>query len=113
MFQDNGLFTSKLLKVINEPNLNVTDVFKKVKQEVYAESKKSQLPSVEDNSIGGDFYFTGGGTGKSQVNNTPLIISKPEIETTVTDKTFDYGYGIDDSPRRDLRSRSVICSRGR
>ncbi|MBS1557985.1 MAG: caspase family protein [Bacteroidetes bacterium] len=53
----NGLFTSNLLKIINEPNLNITDVFKKVKQEVYTQSEERQLPSVEDNSIGGDFYF--------------------------------------------------------
>jgi len=55
----NGLFTSKFLKVVEEPNLNITDVFKKVKQQMYAESEGKQLPSVEDNSIGGDFYFSG------------------------------------------------------
>ena len=55
----NGLFTSKFLKAINEPGLNISDLLKKVKQDVYAESKQQQLPSVEDNSIGGDFYFTG------------------------------------------------------
>lgn len=54
----NGLFTSKFLKIVNEPGLNITEVFKKVKQEVYAESNQQQLPSVEDNSIGGDFYFS-------------------------------------------------------
>lgn len=53
----NGLFTSKLLKYINEPNLNIDEVFRKVKQEVNAESQGKQLPSVVDNSIGGDFYF--------------------------------------------------------
>src|SRR5258708_7326725 len=69
----NGLFTSKLLDVINEPNLNITDVFRKVKQQVYAESAEKQLPSVEDNSIGGDFYFT-----KKQitVTSTPNSINK-------------------------------------
>jgi hypothetical protein len=54
----NGLFTSKLLKYINEPNLNIGDLLKRVKQDVNAESQGKQLPSVVDNSIGGDFYFT-------------------------------------------------------
>ncbi|MFM9836987.1 MAG: caspase domain-containing protein [Cyclobacteriaceae bacterium] len=54
----NGLFTSKLLKYINEPGLNIGEVARKVKQEVYVESGNKQLPSLEDNSIGGEFYFT-------------------------------------------------------
>ena len=45
------------MKYINEPNLNISDVFRKVKQEVNTESEGKQLPSVVDNSIGGDFYF--------------------------------------------------------
>lgn len=54
----NGLFTSKLLTRINEPGLNITDVLKRVKQDVFAASEEKQLPSLEDNSIGGDFFFT-------------------------------------------------------
>ena len=63
----NGLFTSKLLKYINEPDLNITEVFRKVKQEVNAESEGKQLPSVVDNSIGGNFYFTKGESSYSKV----------------------------------------------
>lgn len=54
----NGLFTSKFLKYIDEPGLNIGEVARKVKQEVYVESGNKQLPSIEDNSIGSDFYFT-------------------------------------------------------
>ena len=54
----NGLFTSKFLKVIDVPGLNITDALKRVKRDVFIESNEKQLPSVEDNSIGGDFYFT-------------------------------------------------------
>lgn len=54
----NGLFTSKFLKYIDEPGLNIGEVARKVKQEVYVESGNKQLPSLEDNSIGSDFYFT-------------------------------------------------------
>ena len=75
----NGLFTSKLLRVLNEPNLNITDVFKRVKQEVYADSKGSQLPSVEDNSIGGDFYFTPGNATTPKVTYSQL--TQPEVRT--------------------------------
>ncbi len=54
----NGLFTSKFLKYIDEPGLNIGEVARKIKQEVYVESGNKQLPSIEDNSIGSDFYFT-------------------------------------------------------
>jgi TPR repeat protein len=64
----NGLFTSKLLKYIDEPNLNVIDVFRKVKVDVNSESGGRQLPSVVDNSLGGDFYFT-----KQQSPNLPPV----------------------------------------
>lgn len=73
----NGLFTSNLLKVINEPNLNITDVFKKVKQEVYKQSGEKQLPSVEDNSIGGDFYFN-----QQQATATTTTPIKPQAPVT-------------------------------
>jgi hypothetical protein len=69
----NGLFTSKIIKYINEPDLNIGDVFKKVKQDVFKESEKAQLPSVEDNSIGGDFFFgsSDGSTGVKVQSGEP------------------------------------------
>ncbi len=68
----NGLFTSKLLNVINEPGLNISEVFKRVKRDVYNESSQKQLPSVEDNTVGGDFYFT------PPVVTTKSVASQPE-----------------------------------
>lgn len=53
----NGLFTSMLLKYINESGLNVGEVFRKVKQGVNSESHGKQLPSIVDNSLGSEFYF--------------------------------------------------------
>jgi TPR repeat protein len=84
----NGLFTSKLLKEINQPGLNITEVLKRVKQDVFAESDEKQLPSVEDNSIGGDFYFTAaqaGSTvsGPAKESISPPV-SKPETVTTLS-----------------------------
>jgi hypothetical protein len=73
----NGLFTSKLLQALKEPGLNITDVFQKVKREVYMESKQAQLPSVEDNTIGGEFFFTPG--DKTLVNQPNTVSQQKEI----------------------------------
>ncbi|CAN5275477.1 hypothetical protein BH09BAC3_BH09BAC3_21570 [soil metagenome] len=84
----NGLFTSKLIKVMNEPNLNITEVFKKVKQQVYIDSKETQLPSIEDNSIGSDFYFISVKGNKPQVNSTGTSVIAIE-------SVPDFGYDKD------------------
>lgn len=54
----NGLFTSKLLKYINEPNLNIEQVFKKVAKDVSEESGDAQRPWISSDYTG-DFYFSG------------------------------------------------------
>jgi len=99
----NGLFTSKFLKVVQEPNLNITDVFKKVKQQVYAESEGKQLPSVEDNSIGGDFYFSGSAitTAANPIYTAPVKeeqTANVAVSSEPVSKPFDYGYGSNDAP---------------
>ena len=53
----NGLFTSKLLKFLAEPNLNIEQVFKKVAAEVAHDSNDSQRPWIASDYTG-DFYFT-------------------------------------------------------
>jgi uncharacterized protein (TIGR02145 family) len=97
----NGLFTSKLLKYINEPNLNIEEVFKRVKQEVNAESGGKQLPSVVDNSIGGDFYFTKAGNSPIADALPPAgaVLVNPEspIDRKEVSTGFDYGYGPQDA----------------
>ncbi len=99
-----GLFTSKLAMAIDEPGLNVTDVFQRVKREVYAESNKQQLPSVEDNAIGGDFYFTTGERVISTTGNGPMPVGRTEVVTTA----FDYGYGVSDVPTVTIGSQVWI-----
>ena len=90
----NGLFTSKIIKYIDEPELNIGDVFKKVKQDVFKESDKGQLPSVEDNSIGGDFYFGGTKTAISQPNepvgstSVPAVVTGPVVVYSPYDTIF-------------------------
>ncbi len=85
----NGLFTSRFLRAMNMPNLNITDVLKKVKQDVYGDSKESQLPSVEDNSLGGDFYFT-------PVQGDNVVEVSSSVADPVNDESLlkdDFGYG--------------------
>lgn len=72
----NGLFTSKLLKYINEPNLNIEQVFKLVARDVSAESGEAQRPWITSDYTG-DFYFSGSpkqsGGNVSQTPKDPVI----------------------------------------
>ncbi|PJC86467.1 hypothetical protein CSW98_09660 [Vibrio sp. HA2012] len=52
----NGLYTSHLLEAIRKTNLHLDNVFKFVREKVYAESNERQLPWVS-NSLIGDFCF--------------------------------------------------------
>ncbi|MBS1681901.1 MAG: caspase family protein [Bacteroidetes bacterium] len=108
----NGLFTSKLLKYINEPDLDISDVLRKVKRDVNTESEGKQLPSVVDNSIGGEFYFnktTQVVAPTTTSKPTPSVAAKtngaiknttnPVKQETPTEKNspLDYGYGVEDA----------------
>lgn len=52
----NGLFTSKLLKYMDEPGLNFEQMFKRVASEVDIASEHRQTPWISS-SYTGDFYF--------------------------------------------------------
>ena len=55
---NHGLFTKHFLDNINKPGLPLREVFHNVRQGVYRESNREQLPLVR-NGIGmGEFYFT-------------------------------------------------------
>ena len=54
--QNNGLFTQKLLAAMNEPGLELHDIFNRVKQDVYFGSNKRQNPFTYDD-VAGAFYF--------------------------------------------------------
>jgi Caspase domain len=56
----NGLFTSKLLKYIDTPELNIEQVFKRVAAEVAADSKDAQRPWIASDYTG-DFFFNSSG----------------------------------------------------
>jgi copper chaperone CopZ len=54
----NGLYTSKLLKYMQQEGLSIEDCFKKVRVAVMEVSGKSQVP-WESSSLTADFYFVG------------------------------------------------------
>lgn len=53
---ENGLYTSALLQVLDEPGLKVEEVFKRVRNEVSLASNNAQIP-WESSSLTGDFVF--------------------------------------------------------
>lgn len=53
---EHGLYTAALLKYLKVPGLKVTDLFMKVRQEVWAASAGEQVP-WESSSLTGDFSF--------------------------------------------------------
>ena len=54
---ENGLFTKSLIKHMKK-GLNLSDVFKQTRKEVFYSSKEKQFPAIYDQTIDGDFYFT-------------------------------------------------------
>ena len=60
---DNGLFTSKFVEALGEPDLTASDLFRRVRREVFAASNEEQWPAVYDDLLA-DFVFrpsAGGG----------------------------------------------------
>src|SRR5688572_9812351 len=57
----NGLYTSCLIKYIQEPGLSINEVFQLARKEVKEKSKNAQNP-IEFNQLVGNFYFVSGTT---------------------------------------------------
>jgi len=55
---ENGLFTKYLIKYMKQSGLNLSDVFKKAREDVYDISEGKQFPAIYDQTIRGNFYFT-------------------------------------------------------
>jgi hypothetical protein len=67
----NGLYTSELLKQMQVPGLSVTDMFMRVRAEVMRQTGNKQVP-WEASSLVGSFYFAGA-PNSSTVTNTAKI----------------------------------------
>ena len=78
----NGLFTSKLLKYINTPNVAIEQVFKNVARDVQGESDGLQVPWMNI-SYFGDFYFSGIGSSAVPVY-IPVTSNKEPTEKVNT-----------------------------
>jgi formylglycine-generating enzyme required for sulfatase activity len=74
----NGLYTSKLLKHMTTPGLEIEKVFKKVRIDVLRSSNKKQVP-WESSSLIGEFYFNPK-RGIAIVGSTPKIDSGLKAE---------------------------------
>jgi uncharacterized caspase-like protein len=61
----NGLFTSHLIKTLQEPGLSLDQVFNRVREGVYADSQERQLPWTVSSVIG-EYYFRPPAAGGNQ-----------------------------------------------
>ncbi|MFO1172728.1 MAG: caspase family protein [Hyphomicrobiaceae bacterium] len=80
---DNSPYTTALVAALAEPSLKIEDVFKRVRQSVYASSGGQQVP-WESSSILGDFYFSGGPTAADPI---PGVAVTPPADPEVPAET--------------------------
>lgn len=73
----NGLFTSKLLKHIDEEGLKFEEVFKRVAADVATESGDAQRPWISSDYTG-DFYFSPGNGTAPVVKTEPAVAKKED-----------------------------------
>ncbi len=68
---DNGLFTSHLIQALREPGLSLDQIFNKVRQSVYLDSKGRQVPWTVSSVIG-EVYLRPGAPAPAPVAETPV-----------------------------------------
>lgn len=66
----NGLYTSKLLKYMQTPGLEINMMFRKVREEVYYASDKKQTPWESNSLMGGSFFFKPTSSNEQSFTNT-------------------------------------------
>ncbi len=94
----NGLFTSKLLKHLDTPELSIEQLFKNVAKDVAKASNDSQRPWIASDYTG-DFFFTLGKDGTVVNNQEDYQLSEnSEPATKEFNKVdLDIGYGVSNS----------------
>jgi hypothetical protein len=91
-----GLFTKYFLKYIKKEGMPLREVFHNVRQSVYRESHKEQLPLVR-NGIGmGEFYFTLPKINYKAKDTTTK--TKPKQAVVVKKEPSKYSLSIDTNP---------------
>lgn len=73
---ENGLYTQELLKALEQPGLQVEEVFKIVRREVAEQSGNEQIP-WESSSLVGDFIF-------NQTASAPAAVISGSISTSTS-----------------------------
>jgi len=88
----NGLFTKYLIKYIQTPGLELSQVMKLVRKKVIQKSEKKQIP-WDVSSLTGDFYFSGG-RGIQVVNKKNKSANKnkyySKLLANIIETTFGY-----------------------
>ena len=75
-----GLYTESLLKYIGDPDLNILQVFQKVRKDVREKSEGDQIP-WESTSLEDNFYF-------NQNNAEHISLTEKSIPSAKTNETF-------------------------
>ena len=73
---ENGLFTGHFVQFMKQEGLELRDVLQKTRAAVYRDSNTQQLPSVYDQIIEGEFYFTPAKVAEQTVTQSKPVQSK-------------------------------------
>jgi len=91
---ENGLFTKSLIKHMKR-GLDLQDVFKETRKEVYQASNHKQFPAIYDQTINGQFYFTpprNTNTTAGAVAQTSVVEANPiRVQSNVEAERHVYG----------------------
>jgi hypothetical protein len=93
----NGLYTSKLLKWMAEPELEIGQLFRKVRTDVLEESNGQQVP-WESSSLTGNFYFVAAETAPPPA---------PSQENPKGKESYDEGKPAKEKPAEVPREQTV------
>ena len=79
----NGLFTAKFVEALAMPGLSATELFRRVRREVYAASNTEQWPAVYDDLLSDFVFRSSASTGVGAVGDARPIVAAPGAAATV------------------------------
>jgi len=85
--EQNGLYTSELLKQMRVPGLSVTDMFMRVRGEVMKQTGNKQVP-WEASSLVGSFFFVGNSANSGLAGSAPNEPTAVKIEPSAFELTY-------------------------
>jgi tetratricopeptide (TPR) repeat protein len=84
----NGLYTSALLKYLNDPKLSIEQVFKKVRTEVTEKSAGAQVPWETTSLTGDDFYFAADNISKGSIVKNDVLATNTEAKNSAVKRNL-------------------------